>query len=69
MSEYLSEGMRYSIDGDIIDERDKLLSKARREALSYKQQAQKEEKLREQHPALQDAWEKYQTILRLVENA
>jgi len=27
-----------------------------------------EEKLREEHPALKDAWEKYQIILKMVEH-
>jgi len=67
--EFLEEGFMYSIDGDLIDKRTDLLRSAKRKNKAYKQQEIKERKLREEYPALQDAWEKYQIILRTVENA
>jgi len=67
MSEWLADGMEYDVDGDIIDKRDNKIHSLKLELLEYKMKSSGQAKLRDENPALLDAWDKYQTILRLVE--
>ena len=45
------------------------INEARKINSSHIEKREHEKELRNKHPALQDAWEKYQSILRMVENA
>ncbi len=67
MSEWLADGMEYDVDGDVVDKRDNKIHSLKLELLEYKMKASGEAKLRETSPPLKDAWDKYQSVLRLVE--
>jgi len=69
MSDWLADGMEYDVDGDVIDKRDNKIHSLKLELLEYKMKASSEAALRKENPALEDAWEKYQTVLKLVEHA
>lgn len=45
---------------------EKLIDVLQTQVRDFRAQVRREEDLREEHPALQDAWEKYQSILKLV---
>lgn len=73
--EYLSYGLSYDVDGNLVDKRDELLTeaqvalaKAKERHIEKLQRERYERELRIKHPSLNDAWEKYQSILRLVED-
>jgi len=66
---YLEEGMEYNADGDIVDKRSSLLDAARAEVRKRHAQARHEEKLREKYPAVKEAWNQYQTVIKLVDDA
>ncbi len=65
---HLSEGMEYSIDGDIIDRRDRIIRKLKSTIDNMNKKANSEEKIRNRNAAVNDAWERYQTVLRLAKN-
>jgi len=67
MSDWLADGMEYDADGDVIDKRDNKIHSLKLELLEYKMKASSEAGLRKENPALNDAWVKYQTVLKLVE--
>jgi len=63
----------YSVDGDLLFDKD--IERLKRELSKYKiaEQARKldeirEKDLREKNPAVKDAWEKYQLMLRIFWN-
>lgn len=59
----------YDFDGDRIDKRERIIRKLERKVKDFERRENHETYLRKKNPALQDAWEKYQSILRLVEHA
>ena len=62
----LEDGMSFNIDGDIIDDRNQLIQSLRREIMESKIAEYHEEDIRDNNPAVQDAWEAYQVLLKLA---
>jgi len=69
MNDYLPEGMEYNADGDVVDSRDQIIRRLRIQLSDVQGKELFTERLRTNNPALQDAWDKYQTVLKLVEHA
>ena len=66
---YMDEGMEYSMDGDVIDSRNRIIQELKSQVATYRAKEYYENKARRDSPALQDAWDKYQTILELTRDA
>jgi len=67
-NEYLEPGQYHNMDGDIVDGRTDMIKELRREVVGYRLKEKREKELRLRNLALQEAYDKYQTILRLVDN-
>ena len=65
-SHFESEWFEYSPDGDKVDRRDKIIRKLQCKIGEMEQKERNEYLLRQSHPGLQEAWEKYQTLLLLI---
>lgn len=63
---YLEDGMSYSVDGDIVDTRDELIRHLRSQIATYEQIAIDDEVLQKENPTVKDAWDKYQTVVKLA---
>jgi len=59
----------YSADGDKVDKRNRIISELRRQLGGVTTEEHRIRTLRDENPALQDAWDKYQSVLKLVEHA
>ena len=66
-NEYLEAGKYHNMDGDVVDGRSDMIKELRREVVGYRLKERREKELRLRNVALQEAYDKYQTILRLVE--
>ena len=66
---YLDDGEFFNADGDKVDGRNDIIKQLRREVTGYRMRETRERLLREMNPGLQEAYEQYQTILGLVDNA
>jgi len=66
-NEYLEPGQYHNMDGDIVDGRTDMIKELRREVVGYRLKEKREKELRLRNLALQEAYDKYQTILRLVD--
>jgi len=64
---YLEDGEYHNMDGDVIDGRNDMIKALRREVVGYRLRAKREKELRLRNIALKEAYDKYQTILRLVD--
>lgn len=62
----LNEGEYYNIDGDVIDERNAIILRLKNELYTYREKEARDNKIREDNPAVQDAWVKYLTVLTLA---
>ncbi len=60
--------MEYNIDGDLIDTRNSQIFELKQEIMRIKILNTEEEILRKNNVTLMDAWEKYQTLLKLIED-
>lgn len=63
---YLNEGEYFNSDGDLLDRRNQLIRKLHDELRDIYKKDDAEHDIREMNPAVKDAWDQYQTILRLV---
>lgn len=62
----LEDGMSYTMDGDIVDDRNRLIQSLRKEIIRSKAKEYSEEAIRDNNPAVKDAWEVYQVLLKLA---
>jgi len=62
----LEEGMEYTIDGDVVDSRNRIIRKLKGQIATFRMRDSLDQQARENSPALQDAWDKYQTLLTLT---
>lgn len=63
---YLDEGLEYTMDGDVVDKRNRMIRKLKSQLTVFRRREKRELKLREDNVAVQDAWDKYQTVLTLA---
>jgi len=63
---FLHDGMEYNIDGDVVDSRNRVIQDLKTTVAGFRKRDYAEVQLRNKSPALQDAWDKYQTLLALT---
>lgn len=63
---YLEDGLSFDADGDIVDKRDQIIRQLRSQIHQFQKLAIDDEVLQKENPAVKDAWEKYQTVLKLA---
>lgn len=66
---YFNDYDEYTPDGDRIDFHESTIRRLKLHLRVIELQQKKEESLRAKHKALNEAYEQYQTILKLVDNA
>ena len=64
-SEYIEEGEEYSMDGDVIDNRNRIIKHLRAEIKAIYGREDAEYEVRDKNPAVMAAWEQYQIVLKL----
>lgn len=62
----LEEGMEYTIDGDVVDSRNRIIQELKSQLANYRKRDYNDAQIRENNPAVQDAFDKYQTLLFLM---
>jgi hypothetical protein len=64
---YHNEYQEYTPDGDLVDGRNYVIKQLKSQLADYQKRDKVELKMREESIALQDAWNKYQTLLTLTQ--
>ena len=63
---YLEAGMEFNADGDVVDNRNRIIKELKSQLMGFRKRDYAESQLRNKSPALADAWDQYQTLLTLA---